>query len=63
MNRRPVRWTEELDEYIFKKRSAGEPLRLIGTMINCSHDAVKHRFDKLCKWRGVEKVDRRKMKA
>jgi hypothetical protein len=63
MKKRPTRWNDELDEYIFKKRSSGEPLRFISTIINCSPEAVRHRYRKLCKWRGFQDVDRRKIRA
>ncbi len=63
MKKRRIRWNDELDEYVFRKRSAGEPLRFIGTVINCSPEAVNQRFSRLCKWRGVQKVDRRKVRT
>jgi hypothetical protein len=63
MRKRRVRWSSLLDEYIFKKRTAGEPLRFISTVIDCSPEAVRHRYRKLCKWRGYQDVDRRKIKA
>ena len=63
MRQRPTRWTDELDEYLFVKFTAGDPLRTIAAAIGCSPDAVRHRYAKLCKWRGLVRVDRRKLAA
>ncbi len=63
MRKRPTRWNEQLDEYLFIKFTAGDPIRSIAAAIGCSHDAVRHRYAKLCKWRGFQRVDRRKLAA
>lgn len=63
MRRRPTRWTDELDDYLFTKYVSGDPLRMIASAIGCSPDAVRHRYAKLCKWRGYQRIDRRKIAA
>lgn len=63
MRKRPTRWNDLLDGYLFLKCVKGEPLRSIAAAIGCSPQAVRHRFARLCKQRGHKKVDRRKIAA
>lgn len=53
MKKRPTRWTELMDEYLFKKARAGEPFHVIASGLGVSRAAAWSHYVAACEQRGI----------
>lgn len=55
MNRRPVQWTDLMDEYLMVKRSKGELFQDIASTLGVPRGSLMRRYKMLCSELGVER--------